>query len=314
MARKTKEITQEPVPSILVRSKQEVKDLIENQIKAADALIAFEVPFNQVYTGYDVFGQGGRKTKEYNEEKKNEFFNEYHKWDNRNKEILTRIYQDANNTDLYGYINSASNYFWSDVVKEQKEDIGHQVAYLQGYIDRLDLIPSASHDVLTVANSFAVCANKVFIVHGHAESLKIETARSLELMGLKAIILHEQEDMGKTIIEKFESNAMDIGFAVILLTADDLGVSKKDAQKSKSEGKEVALALRARQNVVFEMGYFMGKLDRAHVFLLLEEGVEKPGDLDGIVYQNVDSEGMWKIKLAKRLKSVGYTVNVDAIL
>ena len=62
------------------------------------------------------------------------------------------------------------------------------------------------------------------------------------------------------------------------------------------------------------MGYFMGKLDRAHVFLLIEDGVEKPGDLDGIVYTPIDSEGMWKIKLAKRLKAVGYKVNTDAII
>ena len=58
----------------------------------------------------------------------------------------------------------------------------------------------------------------------------------------------------------------------------------------------------------------MGKLDRAHVFLLLEDGVEKPGDLDGIVYTPIDSEGMWKIKLAKRLKAVGYKVNTDALI
>jgi len=62
------------------------------------------------------------------------------------------------------------------------------------------------------------------------------------------------------------------------------------------------------------MGYFVGKLDRAHVFLLLEEGVEKPGDLDGIIYTPVDNEGMWRIKLAKRLKSVGYEVNINNII
>jgi predicted nucleotide-binding protein len=62
------------------------------------------------------------------------------------------------------------------------------------------------------------------------------------------------------------------------------------------------------------MGYFIGKLNRAHVFLLLENGVEKPGDLDGIIYTEVDTEGMWKIKLAKRLKSVGYEINANTII
>lgn len=67
-----------------------------------------------------------------------------------------------------------------------------------------------------------------------------------------------------------------------MLTADDLGISKKDIDKAKTGNKEPIPSKRARQNVVFEMGYFMGKLDRAHVFLLLENDVEKPGDLDGI--------------------------------
>ena len=62
------------------------------------------------------------------------------------------------------------------------------------------------------------------------------------------------------------------------------------------------------------MGYFIGKLDRAHVFELLEGGVEKPGDLDGIIYTEVDTEGVWKFKLAKRLKAVGYAINMDGIL
>lgn len=313
MAKKSKEAIQEPVASTLVKSKQEVRKLIETQISAAEALIAFDVPFKQVYLGYDMFGQGGRQRNEYDETKKNEFFNEYNKWNNRNIEILTRIYQDPNNTDLYGYNHAAYNSFWSDIVKEQKADISRQVAYLQGFIERLDLIPCSAPDAQK-ENPVAVSENKVFVVHGHGERLKIETARTLELMGLKAIILHEQEDMGNTIIEKFEANAMDVGFAVVLLTADDFGFSKKDAQKAKTEGKEVDPTPRARQNVVFEMGYFMGKLDRAHVFLLLEDGVDKPGDLDGIVYQKVDSEGIWKMKLAKRLKAVGYSANVDAIL
>ena len=58
----------------------------------------------------------------------------------------------------------------------------------------------------------------------------------------------------------------------------------------------------------------MGKLDRAHVFLLLENGVEKPGDLDGIVYTPIDSEGTWKVKLAKGLKAMGYKVSLDSII
>lgn len=145
--------------------------------------------------------------------------------------------------------------------------------------------------------------NKVFIVHGHNNEIKIDVARTLEKLGLEAIILHEQADGGKTIIEKFEENAFDVGFAVILLTADDEGKAKHETDYKD----------RARQNVVFEMGYFMGKLGRDRVLLLLDKGVEKPGDLDGIVYTSIDEHDEWKYKLVKEMKAVGYPVSADSL-
>ena len=294
--------------------KQKVVDLLRKQIEQSDVLLQYQVPSHQVMRGYDMFGGGGHAAKEYDKEAQNAFFNEFHKWDARNEEIFTRAFADANNTDLDGYRQTGRSYFFSDVVVEQKEIITKLVAYLQGFIDRIDLIPCDAESAMTEKSKVEMSADKVFIVHGHGELAKITAARTLEQLGLKPIILHEQEDYGNTIIEKFESNATDVGFAVVLLTADDMGISRKDIEKSNTENREPQASKRARQNVVFEMGYFMGKLDRAHVFLLLEDGVEKPGDLDGIVYTPIDSEGMWKIKLAKRLKAVGYKVNTDAII
>lgn len=145
---------------------------------------------------------------------------------------------------------------------------------------------------------------KVFVVHGHNDKVQIDVARTLEKLGLSPIILHEQTDGGKTIIEKFEKNAIDAGFAVILLTADDEGKAKRDAVGYKD---------RARQNVVFEMGYFMAKLGRDRVLLLLDKGVEKPGDLDGIVYTPIDEHNAWKYKLVKEMKAVGYSVSADSL-
>lgn len=313
MAKKKEEINL-PIASTLNMPKQQVVDLLRNQIEQSGGLLQYQVPFNQVMTGYDMFGGGGRAKKEYDKEAETAFFNEFRKWDARNKEIFTRAFADANNTDLDGYRQTGRSYFISDVVVEQKEIITKLVAYLQGFIDRIDLIPCNAESDTSEKNKVEMSADKVFIVHGHGELAKITAARTLEQFGLTPIILHEQEDYGNTIIEKFESNATDVGFAVVLLTADDMGISRKDIEKSNTENREPKASKRARQNVVFEMGYFMGKLDRAHVFLLLEDGVEKPGDLDGIVYTPIDSEGMWKIKLAKRLKAVGYKVNTDAII
>lgn len=141
---------------------------------------------------------------------------------------------------------------------------------------------------------------KVFLVHGHAEALNQEVARTIEKLGLEAIILREQPNSGKTIIEKFEEFANDVNFAVILLTADD-----------KVEGEDT---YRARQNVVFEMGYFMGALGRQNVMCLLQENVEKPGDIDGVVYTMIDKAGVWKYSLVKELKACGYEVDANKVL
>lgn len=141
---------------------------------------------------------------------------------------------------------------------------------------------------------------KIFVVHGHADDVSQEVARTIEKLGLEAIVLREQPNTGKTIIEKFEEYAKDVNFAVILLTADD-----------KIEGVD---QFRARQNVVFEMGYFMGALGRNHVMCMLQENVEKPGDIDGVVYTQIDKVGIWKYSLVKELKACGYKVDANKVL
>ena len=140
---------------------------------------------------------------------------------------------------------------------------------------------------------------KIFIVHGHDNGLKQEVARVVEHLKLEPIVLHERPNSGRTIIEKFEDNGSDLGFAIILLTADDLGRLKT---KGEAENK-----LRARQNVVFEMGYFMGRLSRSHVFLICDNDIEEPSDLSGIVYHRLSDN--WQLELVKELKACGYDVD-----
>jgi predicted nucleotide-binding protein len=148
----------------------------------------------------------------------------------------------------------------------------------------------------------SVSPKSVFIVHGHDNEAKETTARFVEKLGLKAIILHEQPNVGKTIIEKFESFAQNVGFAVVLLTPDDVGFVKsmKDQQN-----------FRARQNVVFELGFFVGKLGRNRVCALVKDTIELPSDYHGVLYVPIDTDGMWKIKLAKEMKSVGLDVDLN---
>jgi predicted nucleotide-binding protein len=115
---------------------------------------------------------------------------------------------------------------------------------------------------------------------------------TLEKAGREVVILHEQANKGRTLIEKFEQHAATAGNAVILLTADDVGGP---------EGKD--LHPRARQNVVFEMGFFYGRLGRERVAVLYEPTVEKPSDIDGIVYIQLDQAGAWKTALLAEFPS-----------
>jgi predicted nucleotide-binding protein len=143
---------------------------------------------------------------------------------------------------------------------------------------------------------------KVFLVHGHNDKVKEMAARFIEQLGLKAIILHEQPNSGRTIIEKF-IDFSDVGYAVVILTADDLAKPNND--------KSSALQSRARQNVIFELGYFIGKLNRERVCALYQEGVEIPSDYHGVLFVKLDNEGVWKFKLAKEMKAVGLPIDLN---
>jgi predicted nucleotide-binding protein len=147
-------------------------------------------------------------------------------------------------------------------------------------------------------------SNRVFIVHGKDEHLKETTARFLEKIGLKPIVLHEQSNKGKTIIEKFEDYS-DVSFAVILMTPDDVGKINDDKEN---------LRARARQNVILELGYFLGKLGRNHVAALVKGDIEIPSDYSGILFTGVDPNGMWKMALAKEIKASGIDIDLNKVL
>lgn len=140
---------------------------------------------------------------------------------------------------------------------------------------------------------------KIFIVHGHDGELKQSVARIIEKQGIEAIILSEQANQGCTIIEKFEDYS-DVDGAICLFTSDDIGKAKKDSADKP----------RARQNVVLETGYFMGKLGRNHVVILADNGIEMPSDLSGVVYTDTAS---WQTDLLKELKAIGYTVDFNKL-
>ena len=152
-----------------------------------------------------------------------------------------------------------------------------------------------------------VANNKVFVVHGHDEQIKTQLEIFLTELGLEPIVLHRKADEGLTVIEKFEKHS-DVGYAFILLTPDDIGYPVSQESRSDTERRKEA---RARQNVIFEFGYFLAKLGRQRVCCLYKEGVTLPTDVSGILYkkvQNAVEEVAFSI--LKDLKAAGYKVSL----
>lgn len=151
-------------------------------------------------------------------------------------------------------------------------------------------------------NAVKADTKKVFIIHGRDNEARETVARFLEKLNLDPVILHEQANEGRAIIEKFEEHAQ-AAFAVVLLTPDDAGALENEKDK---------LRPRARQNVIFEFGYFIGRLGRKRVCALTRGDLEMPSDYDGVLYVPLDAAGAWRMRLVKELRAAG--LNVDANL
>ncbi len=123
----------------------------------------------------------------------------------------------------------------------------------------------------------------------------------MESLDLNPIILHEQPDQGRTIIEKFEDYAQ-TSYAIALLTPDDIGGPNADALKP-----------RVRQNVIFEMGFFMGYLGRGRVAALIKSDLEIPSDYSGVLYIKLDENDGWQINLARELDSAGFDIDFNKL-
>ncbi len=146
-------------------------------------------------------------------------------------------------------------------------------------------------------------SNKIFIVHGHEEAPLQALARFLEKLELNPIVLNEQPNQGRTVIEKFEACAGEVGFAIVLMTPDDVGgIAAGDISSA-----------RARQNVIFELGYFSGKLGRGKVCLLRKGAVEIPSDLFGVVYTELDDAGAWREALVRELLAAGLPLDPNRL-
>lgn len=148
--------------------------------------------------------------------------------------------------------------------------------------------------------------NKVFIVHGRDEFALLQTENMIRRLGFEPIVLKRKANQGLTLIEKFEKNS-EVKYAIVLLTPDDVGSLNEEATPH--------LQFRARQNVIFEMGFFYGKLGRSKVCCLVKSGVEKPvppSDIDGIAYipytYSIEEK---ELDIMRELQSAGIEIGVN---
>ncbi|RVI63893.1 hypothetical protein CN187_23770 [Sinorhizobium meliloti] len=175
---------------------------------------------------------------------------------------------------------------------------------IRGLEERIeDAVLHAEESAASLSPKNSTPTNKIFIVHGRDNEVKNEVARFLEKIGLHVIILHERPNLGRHLLTKFEQEAGDVGFAVVLITPDDEGGLAGDENRRP----------RARQNVIFELGFFIGKLGSSRVVPLVKGNVETPSDFDGVGYVPLDQSGAWKGVLARELKAAQVPFDAEKV-
>jgi predicted nucleotide-binding protein len=230
-------------------------------------------------------------------------------WQKYNWDLLRRIFS---NEDIANEVEHAGPSYMLSVgfgggapAYDYGQQLADRVRALESVLNRLELFvdplversASTNDDASPELQQRAV-SRKIFIVHGHDDLAKSEVARFLQKAGFEPIILHEQASGGRTVIEKLEHYS-NVGFAVVLLTPDDIG-GGSDAAKFHP---------RARQNVIGELFYFVGKLGRPRVCALKKGELEFPSDIAGVIYTEMDDRGAWRSDLLRELAALEYEVD-----
>ena len=221
------------------------------------------------------------------------FRNEYYKWDAFNTELLKRLFTTEELSDEYGWFGAVVMSTRPPTLSEEiagiHKDIDRKVHRLDSMIERLELIPVVAKVAAATGPREPLVrqdrSNRVFVVHGHDELAKTNLEIFLKEIGLDPIVLHRQADEGLTVIEKFEKHS-DVGYAFILLTPDEVAYLRGEEARPDSDRKKEQ---RARPNVIFEFGYFVGKLGRSRVCCLHKGDVALPSDVNGMIYKKFSS-------------------------
>jgi predicted nucleotide-binding protein len=161
---------------------------------------------------------------------------------------------------------------------------------------KLLLSPPASD---TRLNS-QVRSNKIFVVHGQDNEMKSDVTQTLQKLDLDPIILHEQPDSTQTL-----TDYQHVSFAVVLLSPDELAYPK---EKTSDEAK-----YRANQNIIFELGYFLGRLGKQNVVAIYRKNkdFETPNNINGVVW--IEYKTGWYFELIKQLQANNYDVDANKL-
>jgi len=233
---------------------------------------------------------------EYDDDEVEDAKNEESKWDSLNVEILRRSFSDDTLLNEYKEMDLTKYYGdWQDQLGTHQIRVEKRVAFLESVFTRIakGLIPEGAAS----GSAISPGEERVFIIHGHDEASKVQVARLVEKLGFNAVILAEQTNRGRTLIEKLERHS-DVAFVVAILTPDDI-VADKSA--------------RARQNVILELGMFAGKIGREKVCILLAPEVDIPSDLRGMAHYELDKAGAWRFSVSKEMKDAGFPVDMNKL-
>lgn len=282
--------------------KEHFSNLLIEQQNRGKALLSL---ISNMHEGKNDFGDGmvlfgGEDLYYVPENEFDDFNNKFEQWKTY---VLELLVSQLGRDDQYVY--EWNNYVTTYVSKRRPilnqltKNVKKALSLIDSFLERIDL-----HEARNTAQSKDSNTRKVFIVHGHDTNVRNEVELFIRCIGYEPIILCKRADKGNTIIEKIEREAKDVCFAIVIYTSCDLGKDKTAND----------LKPRARQNVVFEHGFMCAHLGRERVCALLEDGVEQPGDLQGVIYKHIDAVGAWKYQIADEMKSVGLEVDKNKIV
>lgn len=220
-------------------------------------------------------------------------------WQLTTKEVLISIYGESHRyvRDFSKTISSKNTGF--NFQREFVFEIKQGLSILDSVCETINLGIDKKHIAKDYSDN-----NKVFIVHGHDSEIRNEVELLVKQLELDPVVLFKRPNLGDTIIEKLLREANEAAFAIVIYTKCDEGKAIEDRN----------LKPRARQNVVFEHGLMCGLLGRNRVVALVEEGVEIPSDLSGIVYIQLDESKRWQFDIAKEMKAAGLNIDLNKLL